>query len=202
MRHKRILRFAEDHPDASLQEIADEIPTATVELIDTVLEKYGDPGGGSSDAPTENSQNSADDSPASELTDTQRETLEAIADRPEATQQELAETLDVTAATICNRVNSIPGFEWENRKAIVESIQDMDTTETMTDEHSEQQQERIDLLADDIARIERRLENGAASESTSAFDDPDLVHKVVHACMQADAISEAEELEIIKQLLD
>ena len=43
MRHKRILDVAAANPDASLEAIAEEVPTATVDLVERVLERYGDP---------------------------------------------------------------------------------------------------------------------------------------------------------------
>ena len=43
MRHKRILDRAADDPDATLEDIAAEVPTATTDLVENVLEKYGDP---------------------------------------------------------------------------------------------------------------------------------------------------------------
>lgn len=41
--HKRILDTASDHPQASVDELAEMIPGATGELIDRVLEEYSDP---------------------------------------------------------------------------------------------------------------------------------------------------------------
>lgn len=50
MRHKRILDIAERKPEAPLEAIADEIPSATVDLVEEVLDEYGDPGGGDGSA--------------------------------------------------------------------------------------------------------------------------------------------------------
>lgn len=50
MRHKRILDTAERKPEAPLKAIADEIPSATVDLVEEVLDEYGDPGGGDASA--------------------------------------------------------------------------------------------------------------------------------------------------------
>lgn len=206
MRHKRILNYAEDHPDASVEQIAKEIPTATAELVELVFEKYGDPAAAGTDHVEDEaaSEDSTVMVPNLEsLSEAQRATLEAIAARPEATQQELAEELNVSAATICNRVNAIPGFEWKDRTAIVEQVlttappQD---TDNMTEEHTEQAT-RIDALSEDIEAIKRRLENGSKDQTTAVFDDPELVHKVVHACMESETIPEDEELAIIKQLV-
>lgn len=43
MRHKQILDIAAAQPDASLDAIADEVPSATADLVEHVLEEYGDP---------------------------------------------------------------------------------------------------------------------------------------------------------------
>ena len=43
MRHKRILDVAAGHPDAFLNEIAQEVPSATTDLVETVLVEYGHP---------------------------------------------------------------------------------------------------------------------------------------------------------------
>ncbi|MFB6191979.1 MAG: hypothetical protein ABEI11_01515 [Haloarculaceae archaeon] len=41
--HKRILDVAADQPDASMAAIADEITGATTDLVERVLDEYGDP---------------------------------------------------------------------------------------------------------------------------------------------------------------
>lgn len=43
MRHKRILDAAADNPNASVEELASRIPTATAELVERVLDEHGDP---------------------------------------------------------------------------------------------------------------------------------------------------------------
>lgn len=43
MRHKRILDLVAEEPDASLETIADEIPSVTADLVENVLEEYGVP---------------------------------------------------------------------------------------------------------------------------------------------------------------
>ncbi len=42
--HKRILEVAKSRPDVSLAEVAGEVSGATPDLVERVLEKYGDPG--------------------------------------------------------------------------------------------------------------------------------------------------------------
>lgn len=62
------------------------------------------------------------------LSEKQGETLHAVYDRPEATQEELAEQLGVTRATISRRLNAIPGFEWSDRRAFVAAVFEGDGT--------------------------------------------------------------------------
>lgn len=38
----QILDLVREHPDASLDEITDEIPSATADLVERILEQYGD----------------------------------------------------------------------------------------------------------------------------------------------------------------
>jgi len=43
MRHKQVLDAAAENPGASMAELADQVPSATTDLVEHVLEKYGDP---------------------------------------------------------------------------------------------------------------------------------------------------------------
>jgi hypothetical protein len=357
MRQKRILSVAAENPDASLAQIADEIATVTPDVVESVLESYGDPAesaaggtqggqtatsdGGSpnpetepiaideagGDAPAsataepagdavseesgdavietgkkESSSNSVESPPSLEsLTPKQRETLVAIRDHPDATQRELAELLDVSAPTVSNRVNAVPGFEWDRRRRFVDHILEpesgsgagsgsgsesgdgvtpepthaaapeteaksendgnqeedrnsenetadaaaVDTSEAhepsesnvsaddaapdATDETTEDQSdseantsgsesdtpevrvqahqledmiERLNRLSEQLEEREGESEDhdeGGAGENR--LDDPELAHKVIHACVVSEEISEEEELEIIKQLV-
>lgn len=56
MIHRRILDVANNMPDASLKEIANEVSGASSELVDSVLAEYGDPSDepGTRAAPTPN----------------------------------------------------------------------------------------------------------------------------------------------------
>lgn len=190
------------------------------------------------------------------LTDTQLETLRVIHDRPDATQAELASVFDITSASVSQRVNSIDGFEWENRRAFtntlfdtsgvddrtpiepdggtdtsfsegpnvtmtdVEKTADSDesnttdenttmTTEsdtTMKPDSTEQEQtcdcaEQLAAVADQVDRLEEQLTNRSQSHSGSLVDDPELAHKVVHACLQSDQISKDEELQLLQNMM-
>lgn len=127
--HKRILDSAESDPDASLDALADEVAGASPDLVERVLDEYGDPGG-TEPIPTQPEESTMPDpaptTTATELTEKQRATLEAIADRPEATQAELADALGVSRATVNKRLNAIEGFEWTDRERFVEGVLDAD----------------------------------------------------------------------------
>lgn len=319
--HKKILDTAQERPDASMKELADDISGATTSIVKRVLQQYGDPGieaesdeeeeqEGTSEEATatetadttdsserndstatvskdksadsspdsrsddghddseaatdgtifqvdgpdyesDSSDESADDRHAqhvsipdiSELTEKQLETMQAIRERPTATQAELADELGVTSATINQRVNSISGFDWSNRHVFVEklfyraglsneyetetsvdsrtetsnstetstvssentaSMMDHDTSRSNTDDELANQQyedlsSQVDKLSEQLEALEQRVETQSSSAS---FSDPALAHKVIHACVTSDQISEEEELRIIENIIE
>ena len=223
--HKRILDLAEERPDASMEAIAENVSGANVEIVEQVLEEYGDPGQDADpDEPSvadstdqhpaesdDGNQSMNDNGPLDDavptaarekLTDRQLETLKAIYRQPEATQAEIADHLDMSKSTINTRVNSIDGFEWETRKQFVTSLFD-DYGEVPGDDLDPDRvtelTEELDEIASKIERIERRLDR-QTSIGQSALDDPDLAHKVVHACLTSDMVSEEEELQLLREM--
>jgi transcriptional regulator with XRE-family HTH domain len=63
--------------------------------------------------------------------------------------------------------------------------------------------DREDVLAR-LDRIEARLDDlasGEAAESSGGITDPELAHKVVHACMESEHVSEDEELDVVAAVL-
>lgn len=243
MIHKKILDVAREDPDASLTEISNRISGASAELVERVLENYGDPAerlvdetadrqpepdaasddeaasgevaeGSATDTaeaadpadheladdssdvepdvadPSDTSARTDDrpDAPASvELTDTQLETLAAVAEHPQATQRELADVLGVSCATVNRRVNAVDGLAWDERQSFVESLfTDRDLPET-----------GAESVARDGSAREKNTDSDAECASEPPLDDPELVRKVLHACLESDRISADEELEII-----
>ncbi|MCT9095301.1 helix-turn-helix domain-containing protein [Haloarchaeobius sp. HME9146] len=283
IRHRQILDVAEENPDASIEELASLVPSATADLVEHVFEEYGDPAA-EDDTPTEpaaataagdqpsehgdtddeqametnepetndpgeqsptadateandseeetNDANSPESATPSEtepsldeLSAKQREVLTAVAAQPTATQQEIGDRLDVTGATVSNRVNSIEGFDWSERESFVDTVFDERPStavpmngESTTTETTETEPESTDedaTIADATTDVEATLEQIEArladleatrgqteTKGRSVFEDPALVHKVIHACMDAETISKDEELQIIKELLE
>ena len=138
------------------------------------------------------------------LTEKQQATLRAIYENPEATQAELGELLRVSDATICQRVKSIDGFAWETRDEFVKAMEN--NGEMQLEEPEEMNAETPDLtdqveeLSQQIDGLEQRFETHD-QPSTLGLADPELAHKIAHACLQADNITEEEELEILKVLM-
>lgn len=269
VRHKQILEAAAAQPEASYEELADSIPSATGDLVENVLEKYGDPADENDDDTLPHEPLSDAITPSSvptleDLSEIELETLQLIHDQPDATQQELADELDLTPAAICSRVKDIPGFDWAHREDFTTLLfepaspkaegpqPDLDTdtsdtsslsTDTPTSEptdtdeesvatsmepdstrlHREAAQQNqpmptpsptdtdptasgesasIDELAARIDSIETQLETIDSTETQSPLSDPELAHKVIHACLESDAISTEEELALLRALLD
>lgn len=251
VRHKRILTLAEERPDASLEALADEIPTATADLIEHVLDKYGDPaaeehddheegttdgtddtaededplqaGSTTNAVKTENGTDPSEEQPTeeneegeqpegpdelpsgTELTAAQRATLREIRANPNATQRDLGETLGVSAATISTRVNAIEGFDWADRAELAaQLLEDTQTTEESnemsTDDTTANGQ--LEAVTERLDALEERVDDQfAASETTSVFADAEFTHKVIHACMESDRLSEEEELRLLRGIL-
>lgn len=212
--HKRILEEASDQPDASLEAIAEEVPGASVDLVRRVLDQYGDPVGeqeSTVDVEEQSSEPDLTEKPAPEpssaevastdhegLTTKQRETLRQINERPEATQDEIGESLGVTGATISNRLSDIAGFAWPDRQEFVSGLFD---APLIGDGHG-QVEERISAEVDPrLEQLEDRLDAIESNVGGSALAT-ELAHKVIHACMNSDDFSEEEELELIRALFD
>ncbi|QSW98246.1 winged helix-turn-helix domain-containing protein [Haloterrigena alkaliphila] len=182
----------------------------------------------------------------SELTEKQRETLREVYERPDATQAELADRLGVSSPTISQRVNSIDGFDWSDRHALVASLFETDGDEredggmthtndtdpassggdaderTNAESNADQSDEdaadvsahdrrltelaeRIDELTQQVATVERELTalerpEVARESDPSVLADPELAHKIIHACMRSDRITEEEELRLLRDV--
>ena len=203
---------------------------------------------------------------ASQLSERQRETLVAVAERPTATQAEIAAELGVSRATVSKRLTDLDGFEWPARREFVERVfdyrggvssrlsdggapdpgqgrdQDRDqhqnqvsnstpnadpsagdaTTNGDSDSagpvpdaagsapdsttgpdstaspgDSRPPGRRLAELESRLADLERRIEEDASSER-----DPELAHKIVHACMDAEYVTTEEELEVVSRVIE
>ncbi|WP_306058503.1 winged helix-turn-helix domain-containing protein [Natronococcus wangiae] len=205
-----------------MEDIASEVTGASTDLVEKVLEEYGDP---ATDVPSSEDQietesdgrNGPSQTENGELTDEltepvnetrlsekQRETLRTIVENPDATQREIAARFDVTAATISRRINSIEGFEWSKRGELAERLLDSEKGEPMKQEQSAQSTtevtDRIDELTRHIQRLETRLDE-TATRTKSGIEDPELMVKIMHACLESDRITEDEEVMILDEFL-
>lgn len=211
MIHKQILDKAADKPEASLNAIADEIPSASVDLVERVLEEYGDPANSQpidslDDEDFTTSQDLVYPEP-NDLTVKQRETLHAVYKHPEASQRDIADLLNVSAPTVSNRVNSIEGFNWDDRREFAQAV--FDTEDITRKEKLEQMKSNeieskntIDQLTARVTSLEQQVEElSGEDEMMSGSEMPELMHKVIHACMKSDHITEDEELRILKELI-
>lgn len=157
------------------------------------------------------------DVPLEDLTDRQRELLEEVATRPEATQAEIADHFDVTRATVSRWASDIEGFEWRDRADVVAQAFDTPSTAVSTDGGPTAETAPVGTEAEtptipdgadgDLAArldaLESRLgELESAGSEDDAAVDVELAHKVAHACLQSDAISDDEELRILEWLMN
>lgn len=214
MIHKQILDQAEADPDASMEIVAESVAGATVELVEKVLDEYGDPATESAPAPESASgQNDASLAPdetegvdvdayqpdprVDEFSEKQRETLSTIREHPEATQREIGEALGVSAATICQRLRDIPGFDWENRQGFVSRLFE---APLIGDGQGTVEPEYAGDLAAAIESMAQRLDEIESGKSRPILR-PELVHKIIHVCMRSEQFSEEDELELIRALV-
>jgi transcriptional regulator with XRE-family HTH domain len=181
------------------------------------------------------SETMTDDTPVrapEELSDKELAVLEVVAERPDATQAEIADVLGVSRATVSKRASGIDGFDWQRRAAFVDRLFE-DDVDTVTRGEAEASTvppsslERDDARADgdrrrttesglasgagadrdEIAarldRIESRLDGLESREArANGISDPTLAHKVVHACMESENVSEEEELRVVSAVLN
>lgn len=140
-----------------------------------------------------------------ELTPKQRETLCAIRKNPDATQRELADRLDVTSPTISVRVNNIEGFDWENRETFAETVLG-DSQSTRDEERGEgtaaDETTDVDDIAQQLESISATCDRLVSETSESVDIDPGLRHKITHACMKSNRITEDEERRVLEMMID
>lgn len=62
-------------------------------------------------------------------------------------------------------------------------------------------QPELSQLIDRVDELEKQLEAVDADDSGLVLDDPELIQKIIHTCMDAESISQDEELHIIESLV-
>jgi hypothetical protein len=142
----------------------------------------------------------------------QYEVLAAIREHPNATQRDLADLVDVSCATINRRVNSIEGFDWDERAAFATAA--LDGEEPGRPDGTRNGWEPPLPGADGLSEADG-FSGGESTETEDdrcpantggsgecLFGDVELTHKVVHACMASDRITEAEEMEILRAVIE
>lgn len=225
--HKKILDAAQSNPDASVAELTTAVNGASEGLVERVFDEYGDPAAdGQAGEQTEQEENGgqstmsthktngatiaesdrtthATEPESGELTEKQLEALHLIRAKPDATQRDLAERIDVTPSTINDRLNSIEGFEWECRQEFVESIfGDGNAPGREDDQVPTDVRELADQVHDLNERVRSLTEQfDGQSTSETPFSDPDLACKIVRACIRFDQITEDEENQILKAVI-
>lgn len=214
IRHQEILEIAAEKPERSMEDIAAEVPSATTSLVERVLDEYGDPATDSHEpkvsAKTEEEpvedQNYDGPDEDEHLTDAELEVLRAIHSKPAASQRTLAESLDLSAATISKRAKAIDGLEWDHRESFVREFFDANPNLLEEDDIDEgnlsvMRRTDIDGLRAEIDLLNERIDSLATEhESSGCFEDPELAHKVIHACMQSEEFSSDEELAVIRSV--
>jgi len=157
----------------------------------------------------------ADDSvvaePLDDLTEKQRGLLETIWERPDATQQDLAAEFDVSQATVSNHLNAIDGFDWRQRETFVETMLDDDYSDAPADNQSEHDEDEIASLAaalqeltETVDSLEERIdvvEKECTTSTELPFDNPELVSKILHACLNDENITYEEEIKVLEHFV-
>jgi len=180
-------------------------------------------------ADTEGAEQSAETT-EEDLSDRQLQTLRTVYEHPDTSQQDIGELLGISGPAVSQRLTDIEGFSWTNRDEFTKRLfddtaEDSATVDTVSEQSEESVSEQTDgsetsetapedettpqpeeTMTTQNTEIDASLDERVASleaqfEDRTVFDDPELVHKVVHACMNSDAISEEEELQILQQLL-
>ncbi|MFB6096280.1 MAG: winged helix-turn-helix transcriptional regulator [Haloferacaceae archaeon] len=177
--HKRILDVARDQPNASIERIAGEVSGATPDLVDRVLDDYGDPAEADAEAVGD-----ADDPEFSveELTDRQCEILQTIYENPDASQRTLAGYLGITAPTVSRHLNKIPNWDWDRRlefgRVVVEHVESngRGAEETDADELDADEPDGDEVGSagpDGDEPDSQETETAEPGASDSGTDDPD-----------------------------
>ena len=147
-------------------------------------------------------ENGRNDVDQTELTEKQLKTLRLIEENPEASQSDIAEEFDVTRATISRWLNDIPGFGWTRRREIASEILNGSGIRETTEQEEPEVSEEFSAVRRKLDALERRIDQMETNpETDSPGIDPELAHKVVHASMSSDLITEEEELQLLRELM-
>lgn len=218
IRHKRILDAASERPDASFEAIASGIPSVSPELVERVLDEFGDLSSDEDDACTGPDERDAAptvpdvDLALDALADTaghpepQHELLRTIADRTNVSLEDPPVVQRESARRTSDGADSIEAPDERNQEALVarllerEEEQAMDGQQSMEDDPGDRP--TVDGAPGRYtAQGDREGARRVRGTPASAFDDPELLHKVVRACIESESIDESDELEILRVLI-
>jgi hypothetical protein len=154
------------------------------------------------------------------LSERQRRTLRAVSERPDASQSDIAEVLDVTRATVSRRLNAIPGFEWDDRRSFAGSVfgdeaggeeADGDATDGDGRDATDGAGRDDETVRRTLDRLERRLAALEDGDGADAGDEspvatlsltPELAQKALRVCLDSDRITDDEERELLRAAVD
>jgi len=154
------------------------------------------------------------------LSERQRRTLRAVSERPDASQSDIAEVLDVTRATVSRRLNAIPGFEWDDRRSFAGSVfgdeaggeeADGDATDGDGRDATDGDGRDDETVRRTLDRLERRLAALEDGDGADAGDEspvatlsltPELAQKALRVCLDSDRITDDEERELLRAAVD
>jgi DNA-binding MarR family transcriptional regulator len=229
--YRNVLDVARERPDASLEAVADEVDDVSTPFVERVLEEFGDPTGGGrrsegSDEPTaERSAGGASADPGRDLTaegdesdrspdvsdehspgavdvtPEQRAVLRAVYERPTATRAEVAERVGASRATVSAWLDEVSGFDWASRRAFVETVfgDGAGRSPSARDPaEGESERDRLAALEERVERLESRVTDRSAQTATG---DVETVRQRLHACLDADHISQDAELRIVRRVV-
>jgi hypothetical protein len=154
------------------------------------------------------------------LSERQRRTLRAVSERPDASQSDIAEVLDVTRATVSRRLNAIPGFEWDDRRSFAGSVfgdeaggeeADGDAADGDGRDATDGDGRDDETVRRTLDRLERRLAALEDGDGADAGDEspvatlsltPELAQKALRVCLDSDRITDDEERELLRAAVD
>lgn len=208
-RQREILLTIERNPDATQRELASRLditaPTVSRHLnkIDgwdweRRLEFAETVSGNGDEPPDSETEQSATESTGSPDDDSPESASAVGEESTSAAPEESAPTApEESASAVDERSESTVGEEPpETACAVTSPTEDQSDAVRASTDGSGVSRSTLDGIDQRITHLEQRI-----GESDALIEDPELVHKIVHVCMDSERISEEEELRIIETFL-